>query len=273
MTIGLNEFTDRDMVHLAELAGCSADELRAELRRKPWRLGELLSDPETDSAVFGDCDEGAPSPFLLFSVLTHRAANDIREASYVNDWTGPRMRLPVFDVAPLQEFAEESRRLLFVAGVLASFSAPGATGLPVPADGLDLHDLAHWLGAAMPADRATILRHLGDLALFLGGVFPDRTGPQAVTPAEAETLGCSAGLGSDEILGLFDAGSMSPGLDAIDSLGPRWYDQAARESTTTTPPVVRDVATRFRAARRFLNHLADRYLYPLPYAASGVPTG
>jgi hypothetical protein len=266
MTTGLTGFTDGDIVRLAELAGCRADELPAELRRKPWRLGELLSDPAADEAIDPTSvgtEAGAPSPYLLFAVLTHRAANDIRDASFVNDWMGPRMRLPVFDVEPLREFAEESRRLLFLAGVLASFSAPSAT-LAVPADGLDLHDLAHWLDAAMPADRASLLRHLGDLALFLGGVFPDRTGPQAVTPAEAEKLGGSAGLDADEILGLLDAASPSPGLDALDSLGPRWYDKAARERTAPAPPIVSDIATRFRAARRFLNHIADRYLFPPP---------
>jgi hypothetical protein len=269
MTTGLNGFTESDLARLAELAGCHADELGAELRRKPWRLGELLSDPTTDEAVTScpRAEAGGPSPYLLFAVLTHRAAAEIREASYVNDWTGPRMRLPVFDVEPLQEFAEETRRLLFLAGLLATFSTPSAIALPVPADSLDLHELARWLDVAMPSDRAALLRHLGDVALFLGGVFPDRTGPQAVTVAEAERLGESAGLGHDEIAGLLDAASPAPGLDAIDSLGPRWYDQAARQDAAHTPPIVRDVAARFRAARRFLNHVADRYLYPVSYVS------
>jgi hypothetical protein len=104
---------------------------------------------------------------------------------------------------------------------------------------------------------------LGDLSLFMSGVFPDSTGPRTLPPTEAERLGGTLDMTSDEILDLIDGGSVSPGLDALESLGSRWYESAV--DAGSAPPVVADVATRFRAARRVLNHVSDRFLYEIDF--------
>lgn len=260
-SIGRSGITEKDLVVLARITGTGVDELRARLRRRPWLVHELLSDPEVIDTVTGDRADLADvvSPFLLFAVLAHRAADELLEATYVNDWSGPRMRLPVFDVAPLQEFAEDPARILFVAHLLSSFAAP--TTLRVPVDALDLEGLVDWLVVAVPDDRPQLLRHLGDLALFLAGVLPDATGPQVLSASLAERLGRSVDMSPDEVLALIDPASASPGLDTLESLGPRWYRAATNEPRSAVPAVVADVAARFRPARRFLNHLADRHLH------------
>ena len=256
--------TDQDLALLGRITGSSPDELRDRLRRRPWLLHELVSEPDVVEAVSGDGGDPADvvSPFLLFAVLAHRVADELLEATYVNDWSGPRLRLPVFDVEPLQEFAEDPARLLFVAQLLATFAVPPR--LRVPVDALDLEGLVDWLAVAMPDDRPALLRHLGDLALFLAGVLPDATGPQVLTGPLAERLGRSVDMRADEILALIDPASASPGLDTLESLGARWYRAASSEPrATTVPSIVSDVAVRFRPARRFLNHLADRHLHRL----------
>lgn len=260
---GHNGLTDRDLGVLARVTGSDGDELRAQLRRRPWLLHDLLSDPLVIETVTGDSGDVADvvSPFLLFAVLAHRAADELVDATYVNDWSGPRMRLPVFDVEPLQEFAADPARIIFVAHLLASFAVPTAPAVPV--DALDLDGLVDWLAVAVPDDRPALLRHLGDLALFLAGVQPDATGSQVVSPSAAERLGRSVDMTADEILALIDPGSASPGLDALESLGARWYRAATTQPRSPVPAVVADVAVRFRPARRFLNHLADRHLYRL----------
>jgi hypothetical protein len=56
----------------------------------------------------------------------------------------------------------------------------------------------------------------------------------------------------------------TPAMELWEYLGARWY-RAARELApvdTARVAVVGDVASRFRQARRVLNHLADRYLLP-----------
>jgi hypothetical protein len=129
----------------------------------------------------------------------------------------------------------------------------------VPADPLDIHDLASWVDHALPQDRIELLRRLGDLSLFRSGVFPDSTGPHPLETPEAQFLGQTAGLSGLELVELCDRGRISPGLDALETLGSRWYVAAA--SGPGVPPIVSDVARRFRAARRILNHLSDRHLY------------
>lgn len=258
---GRSGLTERDLAVLARITGHDADELRGRLHRRPWLLHELLSDPDVVDTVTGERAElgDVVSPFLLFAVLAHRAADELIEASYVNDWTGPRMRLPVFDVEPLREFAGDPGRILFVAHLLTSFAAPSRLRVPVGA--LDLEGLVDWLVVALPDDRAELLRHLGDLALFLAGVLPDATGPQVISAPLAERLGRSVDMTPDEVLALIDPGSASPGLDTLESLGARWYRAATSQPRSAVPAVVSDVAARFRPARRFLNHLADRHLH------------
>ncbi|MGH8927390.1 MAG: hypothetical protein ACRDWH_03495 [Acidimicrobiia bacterium] len=246
---------------MAELAGREPAQLRSEIRQRPWSIHDLLNDPNVVNPILDPKAELAKlvSPFLLFAVLVHRVSSELRKATYVNDWTGPKSRLPVFDVAPLQEFLDDPGRIFFLVTLLASFATPEPP--PVPANPLNLHELSSWLDQVMPSDRIALLRRLGDLSLFMSGVFPDHTGPKPMRPVDAERLGKTVGMTSDQIIELCDGARISPGLDALESLGSRWYGVAA--SLQGVPPVVGDVATRFRSARRILNHLTDRYLYRL----------
>ncbi len=258
------ELADRDLVALAEVMGTSTEVLLAELQRRPWFLNDMLRHPAVVDAVLYGAGVGPAdvSPLLFFAVVAHRAADELAASDWVAEWTGPSSRLPVFDVAPLREFANAEDRLVFVARLLAGFAVPEAA--PVPADHLDLDDLVRWLEAAEPRDRIVLLRRLGDLALFQAGVFPDATGARVLAAAEADRLGRSIGLDAEQLLELIDPGSTTPGLDALEALGSAWYQAAVAEDRSTQPTVVLDVAARFRPARRFLNHLADSYLHDTP---------
>jgi hypothetical protein len=256
----LEAFTDRDVATLAGISGCSsADELRANVRLRPWALHELLEDEDVFDAVMARHDHPANvvSPSLLFGVLAHRVARELRTSTFVHDWAGPRSRLPVFDVEPLHEFVADPGRLSFLIRLLASFVVPEPP--PVPANPMDMIDLAGWVEAALPEDRVTLLRRLGDLALFLAGVFPDRVGSAPLMPVDAQRLGKTLDMTSDDVLALCSITSLAPGLDAFDTLGAAWYS-AAREAAPTQPAVVSDIASRFSSARRVLNVLSDRYL-------------
>ncbi len=260
MTALIDQFTERDLATLALIVGSDPAALVADLRRKPWRIHDLLSDDAVFAAVLDRHAHPARlvSPVLLFAVLVHRAAEDLREATYVNDWAGPRTRLPVFDVAPLHEYLDDAGRIVFLARLLASFATPEP--LPIPEENrFDLVSVARWLDSV--PDRAGLMRKLGDLALFMAGVFPDRTGARPLRPLDAERLGRGVGMTPEEILDLCDAGTLAPGLAAVEALGARWYELAGDEGHQ--PPVVADVAHRFRAARRVLNHVTDTYLYQL----------
>lgn len=259
----LDGLSGRDIRTLAAITGRDADQLAEDLVMRPWAIHDLLSDADVVAGVMGRQAHPANlvSPFLLFAVMVSGTAAELRTATFVNDWTGPRTRLPVFDVAPLQEFIESPGRLFFLVRLLESFAVP--TPAPVPADPFDLADLALWVDQALPGQRATLMRRLGDLSLFMTGVLPDSTGPRVMPVTEAEQLGGTLEMSADEVLDLCDCGSVSPGLDALESLGSRWYEDVA--AAGAAPPILRDVAARFRAARRVLNHVTDSYLYELDF--------
>jgi hypothetical protein len=260
----LERLSDRDLEILAMAIGRTSepDTLRGEIRKNPGLLGEWLAEPGLVDLIF-DPRHGldvAPSPQLVFGVMVHRVAMDLVDAPYVVDWIGPKSRLPVFDVDPLKEFLEDPGRRWFLVELLDSFAGPEGkiAGFHLPA-------LAAAIDQVHPTMRGQLLRRMGDLALFLTGVFPDHTGSRPVHPIEAERLGRAAGMSDHEILSL-SAGKLptTAGMDWMEALGERWYRMAldqGRLGASFVPPVVGDVAGRFTSGRRVLNVLTDRFLY------------
>ncbi len=257
----LDGLCERDLRTLAAITGGDAEGLAEDLRLRPWTIQDLLSSDDVMAGVLGRHAHPANlvSPFLLFAVVVNNAAAELRAASFVNDWTGPMARLPVFDVEPLQEFVEDPGRIFFLVRLLESFAVPAPA--PVPADPLDLGEMALWVDEALPSQRATLMCRLGDLSLFKAGILADATGPHRLGAVEAEQLGRTVDMTSDEVLQLCDEGSVAPGLEAMELLGKRWYGSAIESGSA--PNVVADVAHRFRSARRVLNHVADTFLYKL----------
>ncbi len=101
-------------------------------------------------------------------------------------------------------------------------------------------------------------RRLGDVSLFLTGVFPDYVTSRAFGPVDAGRLLRAAGLPAPQRERL----AAEPAIDLLEHLGARWYRIACEVAPVRTArlAVAGDVADRFRQARRVLNHLADRYL-------------
>lgn len=252
--------TASELTSIAQVCERDVDALRTELSERPWALHDILSEPDLVEAVLEPTSIlNTPQPFALFAVLVRLAADELLHSEYVNDWVGPRARLPVFDVEPLQEFVCAPGRVLFVARLLTSMVAP--TALPAPVASNDPWELVEWLNAVGDSERVVLLRRLGDLSLFLAGVCADAHGGDGPSPAQAKRIGQQLGMTSAEVLELADPASVSPGLDALEELGARWY-QEVRRAEPTTAPVLGDIAQRIHAARRFLNHLTDKYLSP-----------
>ncbi|MBI4345807.1 MAG: hypothetical protein HY553_03065, partial [Elusimicrobia bacterium] len=124
--------------------------------------------------------------------------------------------------------------------------------------------LAELIEALPEAQRGPALRRLGDLALFLAGVFPDHAGRHPIEPRELEritrAIEAAAGrVGAPPVAaGAFAEG----GVVVLDWLGRVSYRLAERRAGSETE-VLADVAERYVDARRFLNVLTDRYLFPL----------
>ncbi|HXY94297.1 MAG TPA: hypothetical protein VEP49_17595 [Acidimicrobiia bacterium] len=281
MTVGvlyLERLGRDDLRALAEVARRAGDRAATpeHLSSDPDRLVALLADARAYAQVFGSPDNPAglatpASPFLTFAVALHRAAAELAQRTYTAEWVGPNRRLPVFDVDVLRDFVSDPMRRLFLVELLASYThvASGATWERTPRgwrrrrfSELDPSQLASLLDVVPESDRPGVYRRLGDLALFLTGVFPDHTANRLLSPVQRDRLVRVSG--ADRLAGAdFDTGLGAVAF--LEALGGRWYRLAAtsaRPPLTATMQVAASVAERFRAARRILNDVTDRYLLP-----------
>jgi hypothetical protein len=269
--------TDADLGLLASVAAADAGPAvdAASLRSDPVTLLRLLEHPGAFRAVFGGPGDAAPgraapaSPFLVFAVSVQRAAAELASASHVPERTGPRQRVPLFDVPALRDFLAAPARRLFLAELLASFTRVASGRYRARVGGrmrtrrfseLDPVRLAGLLETVPQAERPGVYRRLGDVTLFLTGVFPDYASAQALGPVGAAQLLRAAQLPASQR----DRLAGPPGIELWEHLGARWY-RAARDLApvaTARLTVVGEVADRFRQARRVLNHVADQYLFP-----------
>jgi hypothetical protein len=267
--------TDADLRLLASVAAADTGPVAdaSSLRSDPAALLRLLEDPGAFRAVAGgqgDPGQAVPaSPFLVFAVSVQRAAAELASAGHVPERTGPRQRVPLFDAPALRDFLAAPARRLFLAELLASFTRVASGRYRARVGGrmrtrrfseLDPVRLAGLLEAVPRAERPGVYRRLGDVTLFLTGVFPDYATAHALGPVNAGRLLRAAQLPASQRDRLADA----PAIELWEHLGARWY-RAARDLApvaTARLIVVGEVADRFRQARRVLNHVTDRYLFP-----------
>lgn len=264
----LDHLTDEDLRVLAESAGL--DPARAaELRTRPVQVLELADRPELFERVYAAEDPTGLvrlSPFLAFVAAVGQARREIAATPYVAERSAPHQVIPVFDAGRLVEFLADPRHRLFLAELLASFvrvasgrywtrTARGWRSRRYSE--LDPVRLAELAEQTAPAYRPGMYRRLGDVSLFLTGVYPDYAQQHAFGPFDAARLLRAAGLAAQDDTGLATA----PPIQLLEHLGQRWYRQASQLAPVTTAQlaVVARVADRFRDARRVLNHIADRY--------------
>ena len=275
--------TEADLRLTARAVGTSAATV-AELAGDAAAIEGLLADPRVFSAVFGtpSAVPATPevlvfaSPFLAFGVAVHRAVADLADMDYLPERSGLRQRVPLFDAPQLRDFLSSADRRLFLAELLASFTRVASGRYRIRSGGrtrsrrfseLDPVKLAGLIEVAPEESRPGIYRRLGDVSLFLAGVFPDYSAMHAFGPVDVSRLLRSARVPAGDRDGL----AAAPALDLLEYLGARWYRAALATAPVRTArlDVVGEVAERFRQARRVLNHLADRYLVGSGGAGAG----
>jgi hypothetical protein len=281
----LEHLTDGD---LALLVGRTADdapphELRATLPHRRGGIDDLLLRPQLFDTVFTGVPSAEPlvgiSPFLTFAVAVHRAARDLASATYTAEWVGIGRRTPVFDVADLRDFLSRPWHRFFLAELLASYTHVSSGSVMVATrrglrrqrfSELDPVRLAGLLEVVSPAERPGVLRRLGDLALFLTGVFPDYVARRGFAPIERGRLSRAgtlrpAGPGGNRGARLWpvDAGDDNA-VALLEQIGRRSYRAAFQ---LVKPPVPGNVAVlgelpdRFGDARRILGVITERFLF------------
>ena len=272
----LEHLGEADLRRLADLA---APLRAADLHAAPGRIVELLDQPDTYDALLGTGRErehlAVVSPFLVFAAAVHRSAAEIARTGRVPEWVGSRQRLPLFVSPPTRAFLAEPATRLFLAELLASFASVASGSYPTRTSGgwrrrrwseLDPVRLAGLLEAVPDAQRSGVYRRLGDVSLFLTGVFPDATDSRGLGPIDAARLLRAVGLPHGA---LPDAAPVA----LLEHLGAQWYRRAVESALARTAQtaVLLPVAEHFADARRLLTLAADRYLFPgaMPWYGDG----
>lgn len=276
----LQHLTRADRELLVRAAGAAVGVDSQGLARRPERVDALLAHPAVYDDVFPPpTDSREPlvgvSPFLAFAVAVHRSQVELAELPYVQEWTGPRQRVPVFVTEELRTFLDDPWHRLFLAELLGSYTHVAGGAITVRRHGvvhrrrfseLDLPGLAGMLDVVTDDARPGLYRRLGDLALLLTGVFPDHTVRTTFAPIQVDRLARAlhpAGDARSERL--LDALAARGAVGLLEHLGQRWYRLAldTAGARTATLETLRSVGPRFVDARRVLNHLTDQHLFPL----------
>lgn len=260
----LEHLSDADLAFLAA-ARDSHDDVRPEqleaLIDSPAIFRTLFMVPGRDPLLRG-------SPFLIFAVLIHRVVRDLGQASFVEEWVGPRQRVPVFDTGSHRDFGADPLRRLFLAELLASYtSVTSGSTLVKTTRGwrrrrfseLDPVRLVELAELVPQADRPSVYRRLGDLSLFLTGIFPDYAGERLVAERDRRQLERALATSDRE------RSDQRDGVWLLEQLGRRAYRiaQQGADRRAAMAGVLADVSENFAAARRVLNFLTDRYLFPM----------
>ena len=279
----LEHFTDQDVVLLcADNPRGTIGEGRNFLRTHHDGLEDVLSSRQVFEAVFSPHGGGDPllgaSPFLVFSVAVHHAAVRLKSAGYVPERLGPGRNAPVFDVEELRAFVAMPWHRYFLAELLASYThvSSGSVVVSTPRglrrqrfSELDPVRFAGLLDVVSEAERPGILRRLGDLALFLTGVFPDYVAKQGFGPIAEGRLLRASGIAGAPREGLpREPGAAAFGdrgaVELLEQLGQRWYGGAVAllsQPLADNVAVLGELPRRFRQARRVLGVVTEQCLF------------
>lgn len=280
----LEHFTDKDVVLLqpGDPPAPHSGIRTALSHAHPDELAELLTSPRVLEEVFAVPKAGDPfltaSPFLVFSVAVHHATAQLRSTGYVSEWLGPGRRTPVFDVDELREFVSAPWHRLFLAELLASYThvVSGSIVVSTPRglrrqrfSELDPVRFSGLLDVVSDVERPGVLRRLGDLALFLTGVFPDYVARNGFGPIAEGRLLRAGGI----TRGRSDALPRDPGaaafgdrgaVELLEQLGRRWYRTAFEllpHPVTENVAVLGELPRCFRQARRMLGLITEQFLF------------
>jgi hypothetical protein len=190
-------------------------------------------------------DLHATSPIEMFHDLLASTADFLTRATYVEEWLGPKRRLPVFDVPVLRDFAASERNRDRLAALLASYARLRSGTIWERSGG-------HWrrrrFSEMNPVDLAEVgaMARLGDLALFLSGVFPEYVATHPLEPREVARLVRVLRRGPGELVVADEP------FWVLEWAGRSAYAHAGEQT----------LARDFRIARRVLNVLTGRHLQP-----------
>lgn len=266
------DFTDGDLDFLVSivLPGLSnALSVREAIRNDPAYRKAIVSDERVFFQVINDKESFLKiSPSLYFEVLLRRAQKDLISSSYTIEREG-RGNIPVFDTGKVAGFLDTPNMLEYLANMLASFTRIRSFVVPVRVrkgirrrvryNDMDVDSLIDFAARADESERFSYYKRIGDVCLFLTGLFRDSTYSQ------------KSHVGSNFQSGTYPRTTFvrkrRRSVEEYESEGRRFY-RLAEEHPTASVLELTDVFSvlrdEFSAARKPLAFLAARYLHSRP---------
>src|SRR5260370_12823446 len=137
------------------------------------------------------------TPSDILALLIPGVVPYIAQSSFVEEWVGPRQRVPVFDTDGLKDFCADPVRRFFLVQRLASYTNVASGSMLVKTSRgwrrrrfseLDPMRLIELAELVPEPERPAVYRRLGDLSLFLTGVFPDYAAERLVAERDRRGL-------------------------------------------------------------------------------------
>ena len=266
------DFTDGDLDFLVSIVvpGLSnALSVREAIRNDPAYRKAIVSDERVFFQGINDKESFLKiSPSLYFEVLLRRAQKDLISSSYTIEREG-RGNIPVFDTGKVAGFLDTPNMLEYLANMLASFTRIRSFVVPVRVrkgirrrvryNDMDVDSLIDFAARADESERFSYYKRIGDVCLFLTGLFRDSTYSQ------------KSHVGSNFQSGTYPRTTFvrkrRRSVEEYESEGRRFY-RLAEEHPTASVLELTDVFSvlrdEFSAARKPLAFLSARYLHSRP---------
>jgi len=199
------------------------------------------------------------SPALYFEVLLRRALRELRAATHTIEQSG-KQRIPVFDAGEVSKFVSRPDVLEYLAGMLASFTrirsyvthvrlAHGVRRR-VRFNDMDVDSLVTLCAATDEENRLALYKRIGDVCLFVSGVFPGHARDARY-----------AGAGQSRPVAPI---RLRRGLEDYEREGQRYYGLAEAHPAARalgTSEIFGLLSAHFTSARKPLTFLANQYLH------------
>ena len=214
-------------------------------------LQRLMSDDETLVRL---------TPVMFFEILLRNAEKKIGERSYTLEKAGSLITVPVFDAKDTLELLHNEEILLYLAHMLSTFTrlesytytfrVGPAVWRKIRFNDMDVESLIQFTGVVDDKYRFGLYKRIGDVCLFLLGIFPDFIVAEHRYPFSQKRR---------------------PALPGRPRLAPREYEKtgrqfyrmAAEQSSATElelDSVLWTLHTKFKEACKPLTFIASHYL-------------
>ena len=226
------------------------------VRDKPDLIDLMLDDEKLFRRVISHEDILLEiSPRLLFEILLRRAHKELRSGSFTLERVGITQKIPVFDSDKVIGLLSDRAVKDYLADMLSSFTRVNSTSIYFKVGNrfyrrsysdMDIDDMIELSNLVEEESRFPFYKRIGDIALFLIGIFPEHVlsgYPRRVRSATTSRKRRS--------------------LEDYENEGARFYQLAAEyaeSKATNLSEVLLKLSQNFTLAKKPLNFIAERYI-------------